>query len=277
MKEIEKFKETVLKEYPRLTEDDSFTFACHPGVPCYNNCCRDVNIFLTPYDIIRLKQALGIRSEELLSKYTISPFDKDLRYPVVMLKMTEDGAKKCPFVREEGCSVYGDRPWACRMYPLGMASPKEAEEADDEFYFLLQEPVCQGFGEPTRQTVGDWLKNQGIVEYNERGREFKDLTLHDYFKDGEPLTPKKIDMFFMVCYNLDGFRDFLFGSSFFDKFELDDVTREKLRSDDLELLRFGYRWLRFALFGEKTLTVRSDVLVAKKKELEAGPKKPSVN
>lgn len=276
MKEIEKFKETVLKEYPRLTENDSFTFACHPGVPCFNNCCHDVNIFLTPYDIIRLKQALGIRSEELLSKYTISPFDKDLRYPVVMLKMTEDEAKKCPFVRTEGCSVYGDRPWACRMYPLGMASPKEAENADSEFYFLLKESVCKGFGETTRQTVSDWLKHQGIDEYNEMGREFKELTLHDYFKEGEPLTPQKIEMFFMACYNLDGFRDFLFGSSFFDKFEVDDATQERLRSDDLELLGFGYRWLRFALFGEKTLTIRSDVLAARKKELEAR-QKPAAN
>ena len=61
MKEIEKLKETILKDYPRLTRDSEFSFACHPGVPCFNACCGDVNIFLTPYDIIRLKQKLGIK------------------------------------------------------------------------------------------------------------------------------------------------------------------------------------------------------------------------
>ena len=60
MRDIEKFKEEILKEYPRLSEDSSFTFACHPGVPCFNDCCGDVNIFLTPYDILRLKQALNM-------------------------------------------------------------------------------------------------------------------------------------------------------------------------------------------------------------------------
>jgi hypothetical protein len=31
---------------------------------------------------------------------------------------------------------------------------------------------------------------------------------------------------------------------------------ERLKKDDFELLRFGFRWLRFALFGEPTITVR---------------------
>jgi len=53
MDSIQNLKEEIMKEYPRLTRDDTFTFACHPGVSCFNQCCRDVNIFLTPYDIIR--------------------------------------------------------------------------------------------------------------------------------------------------------------------------------------------------------------------------------
>jgi Fe-S-cluster containining protein len=273
MREIQNLKEKILKEYPRLTKDDTFSFACHPGVPCFNNCCGDVNIFLTPYDIIRLKQKLGIRSDEFLSKYTISPFDKNLKYPVVMLKMNEDKAKSCPFVREDGCIVYSDRPWACRMYPLGLASPKDGTaELDDDFYFLLEDTICKGFNEPRKWTVRQWIEDQGIVEYDEMGREFKDLTLHDFFQEGNNLTPKKVDMFFMACYNLDRFRDFLFGSTFFERFDIDDEKKKKIGSDDIELLRFGYRWLRFALFGEQTIEVKQEVFDAKKREIETRKK-----
>jgi len=49
--------------------------------------------------------------------------DKNLQYPVILLQMRDNEKKSCPFVTAEGCSVYPDRPWACRMYPLGLASP----------------------------------------------------------------------------------------------------------------------------------------------------------
>jgi Fe-S-cluster containining protein len=274
MRDIEKFKEEILKEYPRLSEDSTFKFACHPGVPCFNDCCGDVNIFLTPYDILRLKKNLNMSSEKFLADYTIIPFDKELKYPIVLLQMQDDDKKSCPFVGENGCTVYEDRPWACRMYPLGMASPKEGGEGlDDEFYFLLEESFCKGFNEENTLTVADWMENQGINEYNKMGYYFKELTLHDFFQDGSDVTPEKIEMFFLACYNLDAFRDFLFSSTFFDKFEIDDATKELIKSDDVELLKFSYTWLRFALFGEKTLKIKSDVLEAKKQNLKE-KKKP---
>lgn len=270
MRDIEKFKEEILKEYPRLSKDSKFTFACHPGVPCFNDCCGDVNIFLTPYDILRLKKALNVSSEKFLADHTIIPFDKELKYPIVLLQMNDDEKKSCPFVGENGCTVYENRPWACRMYPLGMASPKESggEVLDEEFYFLLQESFCKGFNEENEFTVAEWLDNQGINEYNKMGYYFKELTLHDFFQDGSDVTPEKIEMFFLACYNLDAFRDFLFSSTFFQKFDVDDQTRDEIKKDDVALLKFGYTWLRFALFGEKTLKVREDVLKEKKKAIK---------
>lgn len=270
MKEIERLKKAILDEYPRLSEDSKFCFKCYPGVPCFNDCCGDVNIFLTPYDIIRLRKNLGITTEEFLKKYTISPFDKNLKYPVVMLKMEENEKKSCPFVSEAGCDVYEDRPWACRMYPLGLASPKEADKGkEDEFYFLLKEDVCKGFEESYEQNVAEWLEDQGIKEYNQMGEYFKEFTLHDFFQKGGNLPPEKIEMFFMACYNLDTFRRFLFGSSFFDKIEIDEETKAKLKEDDFELMKYGFDWLRFAVFGEKTMKINQKVATSKEKELRA--------
>lgn len=269
MREIQKLKEEILKEYPRLKRDSEFSFGCHPGVPCYNACCGDVNIFLTPYDIIRLKNRLGITSEEFLKKYTLMPFDKNLAYPVVMLQMNDDEKKSCRFVAAQGCTVYEDRPWACRMYPLGLASPRQDEEqAEDEFYFLLHDPICKGFNEPTKWTVSEWMRDQGVDEYDEMGREFKDITLHKHFKEGQGISPKQVEMFFMACYNIDNFRDFVFKSTFLRKFDVDPETLERIKTDDVALLRFGYRWLRFALFGEDTLKIKPEIAEDKKKELK---------
>ena len=269
MREIERFKEEILKDYPRLSEGDSFSFSCHPGVPCFNACCGDVNVFLTPYDIVRLKNRLGISSQEFLDKHTILPMDKNLKYPVILLQMNDDDKKSCPFVGKNGCQVYEDRPWSCRMYPLGLASPREGhKEVKEDFYFLLREAVCKGLDEPESQTVGEWLTDQGILDYNEMGEHYKNLTLHPVFESSEHLTPQKIEMFFMVCYNIDNFRDFVFGSSFFDKFEVDKETRERIKEDDVELLKFGYKWLRFALFGEKSMTIKDSVHADKEKELK---------
>jgi Fe-S-cluster containining protein len=269
MQEIQRFKEEILKEFPRLTKDDQFSFACHPGVPCFNECCHDVNIFLTPYDIIRLKNRLGIGSEEFLKKYTLMPFDKNLNYPVVLLKMDEERRKACPFLGDKGCTVYEDRPWACRMYPLGLASPPEGEEdGDKDFYFLLHDPICKGFNESKKWTVQQWMDNQGVTDYDAMGREFKDITLHRFFREGKEITPQKIEMFFLVCYNIDKFRKFVFETTFLRKFDVSSEELESMKQDDLALLRFGYRWLRYALFGEDTLALKPEVAEDKKKELK---------
>lgn len=268
MSEIEKLKEEILRDYPRLTEDSIFSFNCHHGVSCFNECCGDVNIFLTPYDIIRLKNNLGISSTEFLKKYTISPFDQNLKYPVVLLKMQENERKSCHFVSPEGCTVYEDRPWSCRMYPLGLASPgEESTELDADFYFLLQESVCQGFKEDRPISVKEWIKNQGITEYQEIGEYFKELTTHKFFQGEQELTPKKIEMFHLVCYDIDNFKRFVFESSFLDKFDVEAETLTKIKDDDVELLKFGYQWLRFALFGEATIQVKDEIKAARQQEL----------
>ena len=269
MDEVEKFKEEILKEYPRLKKESEFTFNCGPDVSCFNDCCRDVNIFLTPYDILRLKRSLGIESGEFLEKYTFLPFDENSRYPVIILKMSDDEEKKCPFVTEEGCSVYTSRPWACRMFPLGLASPKDdVPHSDEEFYFLLIEDICKGHNENKKITVREWMTDQGIDEYNEAGRYFKDISLNSFFEDEKNLTPEKLDMFHMVCYDIDRFRRLIFNSSFFEKFDVDEDLRIVIEKDDYELMNFGYIWLKFALFGEKTVKVKTDMLEAKKEQLK---------
>ena len=61
----------------------------------------------------------------------------------------------------------------------------------------------------------------------------------------------------MASYNLDRFRDFIFKSKLFDRFEVESALKEKLASDDVELMKFAFDWLKFSLFGEKTIQVKN--------------------
>lgn len=253
---INRLKQSIFDEYDRMDLDSSFRFGCHPGVPCFNACCSDVNIFLSPYDVLRLKNRLGIDSEEFLARYTLMPIDEKQQYPVVMLKMDDTEKKSCQFVDPvKGCTVYEDRPWPCRMFPVGKASPKGNDE--EPFYFLMHENVCRGWEEGAEWTVRQWLDDQDVHPWDAQGEAFKELTLHDFFQKNR-LTPPQMEMFHMVCYNLDKFRAFVFGTSFLKRFHVEPETVEAMREDDEALLAFGYRWLRFALFHEPTLQIHPD-------------------
>jgi Fe-S-cluster containining protein len=269
MNEFEDIKENILTNAPRFKETDRFKFSCHPGVSCYKQCCANVNIFLTPYDVLRMKNRLGISSDEFLERYTLLPFTENQQVPVVVLKMLDDEQKHCPFLGAEGCTIYEDRPWSCRMYPLGLASPKENGEAngEEEFYFLMQEEHCCGFDEDKEWTVRQWLENQGILEYNRMGECFKEISLHDFFRKGGRLNPEKMEMYHMGCYNLDKFRRFIFESRFLSYFDIDSELAESIRNDDTQLMQFAFRWLRFSLFNEPVIKVRDEVLAIRKRQL----------
>jgi Fe-S-cluster containining protein len=257
-------EEKILTDHPRLGPDDNFKFACHPGISCFNKCCSDVNIFLSPYDVLRMKRRLGMTSAEFLDRYTLLPVQKDMKTPVVMLRMNDDELKTCPFLTDDGCGIYSDRPWPCRMYPLGLAAQKDTPDGwrGDRFYFLLQEEGCRGFDESNEWTVREWLEDQGIDQYDEWGEAFKELTLHPFFEDGGVLSPEKMHMLFTACYELDKFRRFVFESTLLQRFEVDESFVEEMRYDDEALLRFAFLWLRFSLFGEPTVKPKADVVEA---------------
>ena len=264
-------EEKILKDSPRLGPQDTFKFGCHAGVSCFNLCCHDVNIFLSPYDVLRLKKRLGMKSSDFLDEYAILPVQKNMTTPVVVLRMNDDEEKSCPFLTEKGCGVYSDRPWPCRMYPLGMAAQKDTPDGwrGERFYFLLKEDGCEGFGEENEWTVAQWLDDQGIDEYDRWGEGYKELTLHEFFeKEDAKLSPERMHMLFTACYDLDKFREFVFESTMLQRFEIDEEFVAEMRTDDEELLRFGYLWLRFSLFGEKTMKVKPEVAEAFKGSLD---------
>ena len=210
-------------------------------------------ITLTPYDVIRLKNRLNLPSEEFLAIYTEPHLLEKTDLPMVTLKMLDDDEKSCPFVRdEEGCILYEDRPTTCRYYPLGVATMQHKDGADDDgFYFFVHEPHCKGFEEDETWAVKEWRSDQGVDTHDDINAEWTDLVVRKRsFPPNIKLTEQAKQMFFMVSYNIDKFRKFVFESTFLERFELDAETIEKIKTDEVELLKIGVNWLKGILFKE---------------------------
>jgi len=95
---------------------------------CTSRCCRGLAVVLTIPEALRLVAATGVRAEEVLE------FRRDVNsratphYP--LLVRTEKGVEEwfiiirrmgrdCIFLNSDlACSIYNDRPFVCRLYPL---------------------------------------------------------------------------------------------------------------------------------------------------------------
>ena len=236
--------------------NDEIQFDCHPGVACFTRCCRDVDLILYPYDIIRLKNNLGIDSNEFLRLYTHLQIGENPFFPTVKLKLTDDEQKACPFLGESGCRVYGDRPSACRTYPLERAIDRTGDrKIPAEYYFLTNHAYCLGHKEEKKFGVKAWVRNQKMHEYNvfnDYWAELDTLFRTNPWK-GEGAAGEKQRLSFLVCYNIDGFREIVDTRRILQQFSLGKDSRRRIDKDDSELLKFGFEWLKLMLTGKSGL------------------------
>ena len=235
-----------------FSTNDKFKFSCHSGLACFNTCCRDINIFLTPYDVLRLKQSLEMTSGEFLTRFThiIQPGAK--MFPLVMINMDESEEKNCPFLSAQGCSVYQDRPWSCRMAPVDI-------RGDNQYTFCFDSSRCHGLTESQEWTVNEWMVNQGADVYQKMDAEFKEIPLKLKFTGFAGLDKHIREMFFMACYDLDKFRRFIFESSFIKVFNVSSETAESIKTDDFALMKYGLHWLADEMDLKKSAAVKEEV------------------
>ncbi|MGL1930285.1 MAG: YkgJ family cysteine cluster protein [Desulfotalea sp.] len=230
--------------------DGEFKFKCHESLSCFTKCCQKVDIILYPFDLIRLKKSLKMDSEKFINDHVqlvkgVNPF-----FPSPMLKLLDN--EKCPFLGDNGCTVYRDRPSACRTYPLERAVVRDSKNSNDsEFYFMTNHDYCLGHGENQSFSVKQWVRNQQISDYNlanELWTEIDSLFLTNPWK-GEGVGGPKQQAAFMVCYNIDGFRRFSDERQLPKQFKLDKNFRKRIATDDAELQKFGFIWLKQILTG----------------------------
>ena len=235
-------------QFDYIDINESFGFGCHAGVPCFNACCRDLNQFLTPYDILRLKNHLGLPSGEFLGRYTSQHIGPETGLPIVTLKPEAGEELLCPFVSPDGCRVYKDRPSSCRTYPLvrGLSRSRETGEVTEQF-MVLEEPHCLGFREKSRHTVRQWINGQKIGLYNEiNDRLMEIISLKNQLMPG-PLDLKSSRMFYLALYDLDNFRSQIKKNGLLDGFQVDSSTMNTAMEDDVVLLELGMEWVKKVL------------------------------
>jgi Fe-S-cluster containining protein len=253
----------------------TFRFRCHREIACFTECCADLNLALTPYDVLRLKNRLGMSSADFLERYTEPCVKQQGRFPLLRLKMNQDSERRCPFVVKEGCEVYDDRPGACRIYPLGRAASKvDGGRETRTRFFLVREPHCLGLQEQKTWTIEEWLESEALNEYIDLNDQWLEITTSRKSLGRKSDVLRKIQMFTMASYNLDRFKTFVFESRFLDLFEVDPDLRARLRHDEPALLRFAMDWLTFSLFGEQTMKLKDAPPKGANSPASAGERRP---
>lgn len=255
----------------KLFLDSKIKFRCHPQVSCFTACCGNINIILTPYDILRIRKALNLPASEFLLRFTTPTFLEKTDMPGVKLNLDENG--RCPFVTEEGCTIYPHRPTTCRYYPVGMSFFHEGADEGaiaEEFYFLVKEDHCKGHDEEQVMSIREWRKDQGIDESDEMNRAWMELVMRrKSFGQQATLSEPAQKMFFMASTDLDKFRNFVLSDTFRDTYIIDQATIDEIEKDDIALMKFSFIYLASSLFGTQDLKIKEEKIKARAEKINA--------
>lgn len=241
--------QAFLDSLPELKPGDTFVFACNPSVPCFNRCCAELTLPLTPYDVLRLRHNLNMPSEEFLRAYTQMRSFPDTGFPLPMLRMLEGPGEPCPFVTPAGCSLYDDRPGACRTYPLGRGTRMGEGGEVLERFFVVREPHCHGFDTGQEWTAQAWLRDQGLEPYNDANDRYMRL-MAMVKASGSPISSRMANMCILSFYQVDTFLQFLQTTPVFDKVDMPEERRAAIMADEFARLDFAYDWVELVLFGQ---------------------------
>lgn len=233
-----------------LSPQELFQFSCGPGIACFNHCCQDLIQALTPHDVLGLRTHLKLSWPHFLERYAALYTGPGSGLPVVSMRFPPSRGRRCPFVTPEGCGVYAARPTSCRLYPVARALQRSRQDGRlSEYFALIKESHCQGFGQGPTLTVHQWIASQGAREGLDASDSLMELiALKNRLRPG-PLAPEEQQWVVMAFYDLDRLKQEaaagrLKGLASQPPSSLPDTE------DDFAWLRWGLAWLQRALFGE---------------------------
>jgi Fe-S-cluster containining protein len=237
-----------------------FRFRCHAGLACFNRCCRNLNLFLYPYDLLLLKNHLDLTAETFIETYVDVVLRPDNFFPDVLLRMRADAEHTCPFLTPEGCAVYAARPDTCRTFPVEKgALYREGSRSPEIVSFFRPPDFCLGRHETHEWDLAGWAEDQEAERHNRMTAEWaaiKRLFMKDPWGTEGPSGPKA-RMAFMAAYNMDRFRSFVFESSFLKRYRVKPALVRKLRRNECALLGFGFEWIKLFVWGIPSRQIRS--------------------
>jgi Fe-S-cluster containining protein len=173
-----------------LADSATFHLSCGEN-GCVSNCCtKSAPIVLNPYEIALICRETGMSYEDLLD---IVDTGRARGFPLVMLPRYP----ACHFFTGKGCGIYGARPLACRLFPLGRVF-------DGGTSYIVHPGVnaCGGIASAPSRTVGDYLRSQDVdaqIRMADRWIEFVSA-LERFPLDDAPVTSVA---FHMLVYSPD--------------------------------------------------------------------------
>ena len=250
----------LLESLPEIGPDETFVFDCGPHMPCFNRCCAELTLPLTPYDVLRLRRQLGMSGEDFLGTFANLRTFPDTGFPLPLLRMLESPDAPCPFVTPAGCSVYEDRPGACRCYPLGRGTRMGADGVAERF-FLVREEHCRGFDRGTARTPAQWFAHEGLKPYNAFNDRYMRLMAMVRATERQ-LEPRLATTAVLCLYQLDRFRELIETMRIFLRVEVPEELQARIMEDSLAgdeaALGFALDWMELVIFGTSPHLKRRD-------------------
>lgn len=169
MKDNDKIKEAIKQsrniDVEIIDKDGNFEFKCNKCGKCCTSSTVD-SILLRPIDLYNLAKCFECTIDEIIETVTEQYIGPSSGFLMVKLKPIKDNIFseiKCPYLKNNKCSVHEFKPSSCRLYPLGrIVSFNEEEDCEDTSYFIQKNTVCGGNGE--FHTVDEWVKNSKEYE-----------------------------------------------------------------------------------------------------------------
>lgn len=93
-------------------------------------CCTSFGVCITPFDILRLKAATGLKPSDFVAAIPEPP-KRERGEPsvricdmpsLIILRWAQGKGRQCFFYSGSGCEAYQSRPMLCRTYPFSMKS-----------------------------------------------------------------------------------------------------------------------------------------------------------
>jgi len=243
----------------RLRGAEKFSFQCRPELSCFNQCCRNLNLFLYPFDVLQLKHALDISAEVFLEKYVDVVMRKGNFFPEVLLKMSDEKDGVCIFSDTSGCRIYEGRPYTCRTFPMEYGLQYNGNSRKPEIIGFFRPPkFCLGQHETQSWTLQTWSNDQEAAKHQQMIRKWSEVR-QLFQKDPwgrEGSHGSRAKMAFMASYNMDAFRGFVFESSLLKRYKVKTDLLKKIKTDDVELMLFGFEWIKLFVWGVQTHKIR---------------------
>lgn len=183
----------IMQEVKRVLQNgEHFNFVCK----MCGNCCNEMLIKLTPYDIIRLSAGLNLPTHEFIPQYVLFLKLQDTGWFLPVLKHVKKG--ECLFKRGKKCRIHPYRPLPCRLFPVGRS---------EENFVLQMSLYCKGLLTGCRWNLNSWLEASEAITYLEMSKlyyDFMEEILQSY--ELKTISDKQYKLFFKIVYDFDGAR-----------------------------------------------------------------------